>query len=332
MPETEPSELPAEDREIKVMPPKRNPSRLASRESVKPELLLPAPAQPPLELPAIFRSMNLSRDESPAPPPPPLKDHPPKTPPNISRWQAPSSWDIPHGKNVATEISPITSSPGSSPETASHRKSHTEMMSHFQRFVRRMEGAGPRIIMERLKEEWDEPSDRSMSDELQLEKHLWALTALQLRALDRFARPSQSIAPSGPLPPFSLNRRRKILELDGNVGMFLYQLTTYYSMHALIFQQVRFTNSRQSTQIQKLHTSRAHHKVAVYRYLHKRLNTQLSQQVQQTALSAFQLAPHQDSSLFLMPTPPCTTFDLPGWRLFSRPPSFPLSSQSAIAY
>lgn len=234
------------------MPPKRNPSRLASRESVKPELLLPSPVQPPLELPAIFRSMNVARDESPAPPPPPppLKDRPPKTPPNTSRWQAPSSWDIPHAKSGVQGASPTMSSPSSSPDKSEYRKSEAEMMSHFQRFVRRMEGAGPRIILERLKEEWDEPSDRSMSDELQLEKHLWALTALQLRALDRFARPSQSIAPSGPLPPFSLNRRRKILELDGNVGRFM---ILRYGPGQTNTRQARFINSLLSIPTPKSH-------------------------------------------------------------------------------
>jgi hypothetical protein len=168
--------------------------------------------------------MTLGRGEDSVPPPPPLKDYPPKTPPNISRWQPPSSWDISSGAKNGVQViaSPTNSSPGSSPGKVDHRRSAVDMMTHFQRFVRRMEGAGPRIILERLKEEWDEPVDRSMSDELQLEKHLWALTALQLRALDRFARPSQSPVPSGPLPPLSLNRRRKILELDGSIGMSFY--------------------------------------------------------------------------------------------------------------
>jgi hypothetical protein len=83
-----------------------------------------------------------------------------------------------------------------------------------------MESAGPRIILERLKEEWDEPADLAMSQELHLEKHLWALTALHIRALDRFMQPSESPAPTGALPPLSLNKRRKILELDGHLGMY----------------------------------------------------------------------------------------------------------------
>jgi hypothetical protein len=217
LPQSEPTELPAEGREIKPIPPRRNPSRLNSREgSMKRDFSLKSPVQPPpQELPSIFRSMAITCDEEVPPPPP--KD-PPKTPPNISRWQPPSSWEIPGSQKELVLGSPSDSSPDGSPDKVDHRRSRADMMTHFQRFVRRMEGAGPRIILERLKEEWDEPVDRAMSDELQLEKHLWALTALQLRALDRFARFSQASAPSGPLPPLSSSRRRKILELDGSIG------------------------------------------------------------------------------------------------------------------
>jgi hypothetical protein len=180
----------------------------------------PLQPQSARELPAIFHSMTLEQEDEVVPPPPP-KDSP-RTPPNNSRWQAPRNWDIPGSKKGLVLGSPTNSSADASPDKIDHQRSHADMMSHFQRFVRRMEGAGPRIILERLKEEWDEPVDRAMSDELQLEKHLWALTALQLRAMDRFARPSQSTAPSGPLPPICLNRRRKILELDGSIGMSYY--------------------------------------------------------------------------------------------------------------
>jgi hypothetical protein len=236
LPQSEPSELPTEGREIKISPPKRNPSRLTtSREgSVKRGLShssSPLQPQSTRELPAIFRSMTLDQEDDAVPPPPP-KDSP-VTPPNTSRWQAPNNWDIPGSKQELVLASPTNSSADASPDKLDHRRSHADMMSHFQRFVRRMEGAGPRIILERLKEEWDEPVDRGMSDELQLEKHLWALTALQLRAMDRFARPNQATAPSGPLPPICLNRRRKILELDGSIGMLCHrsllqvQLTLY---------------------------------------------------------------------------------------------------------
>lgn len=86
-----------------------------------------------------------------------------------------------------------------------------------------MEGAGPKIILDRLREEWsDSTLDEVLKEELALEKHLWALTALQLRAIvDQFMKPGLSLGlTAGALMPPNLEdgRRRKILELDGAIG------------------------------------------------------------------------------------------------------------------
>ncbi|KAF1968660.1 hypothetical protein BU23DRAFT_260424 [Bimuria novae-zelandiae CBS 107.79] len=48
-------------------------------------------------------------------------------------------------------------------------------LTRFQRFIRRMENAGPKVILDRLKEEWDDPSDEETNEELHLEKRLWVL-------------------------------------------------------------------------------------------------------------------------------------------------------------
>jgi len=42
-----------------------------------------------------------------------------------------------------------------------------------------MDAASPRIILERLKEEWMEIADASVYRELELEKQLWMLSALR---------------------------------------------------------------------------------------------------------------------------------------------------------
>lgn len=216
-----PSELDAQDdnhQTTAITPPEKNPLRYgnANGNFGNDHFLLPTPpSEPMLELPSLFGGMSVraSGDFGPPPPPPPKKDSSRNTTPlnSFSRWQAPPSWDI-----VASSKSPSTANQSSNTSTGEDRRPNDA--SHFQRFVRRMEGAGPRIILERLKEEWDEPADLAMSQELHLEKHLWALTALHIRALDRFARPSDSPAPVGALPPTSVNKRRKILELDGNLG------------------------------------------------------------------------------------------------------------------
>jgi hypothetical protein len=278
----EPSELPAEEREVKLSPPKRNPSRLNSRDgSVQRETSCPSSVQPVQTLPPIFQAMTITTHDDQNPPPPPPKEGP-TTPISrkASRWQPPTSWDIPSSKKELVVSSPTNSSPDASPDKIDHQRSDADMMTHFQRFVRRMEGAGPRIILERLKEEWDEPTDRAMSDELQLEKHLWALTALQMRALDRFARPSQSSAPSGPLPPIALNRRRKILELDGSIGEFDIDSVI---IHFLTARQARSTNFQLFTQTPKLHTSQSIPKPAAYLYPHKQLDMPSPSEVQRTA-------------------------------------------------
>lgn len=179
------------------------------------------PTEPILELPSLFSGISVrdSGDFGP-PPPPPKKDSLRDTTPlnSFSRWQAPGSWDIIHGSKVPSTTTRTASDSRDTSNTSTGEDRRPNDAGHFQRFVRRMEGAGPRIILERLKEEWDEPADLAMSQELHLEKHLWALTALHIRALDGFVRPSDSPAPSAPLPPLCLNKRRKILELDGNLG------------------------------------------------------------------------------------------------------------------
>lgn len=42
-----------------------------------------------------------------------------------------------------------------------------------------MQAASPKIVLERLKEEWVEVADASVYRELELEKQLWMLTALR---------------------------------------------------------------------------------------------------------------------------------------------------------
>ena len=49
----------------------------------------------------------------------------------------------------------------------------------LRRSIRRMEAASPKIVLERLKEEWVEVADASVYRELELEKQLWMLSALR---------------------------------------------------------------------------------------------------------------------------------------------------------
>jgi hypothetical protein len=69
-----------------------------------------------------------------------------------------------------------------------------------------MESAGPKIILDRLKEEWHSPVDEEAEEEMILEKELWILTAFQLQNLGRYSR-------------FPLTNTGKILELYGSLCM-----------------------------------------------------------------------------------------------------------------
>ncbi|KAF2686530.1 hypothetical protein K458DRAFT_362655 [Lentithecium fluviatile CBS 122367] len=92
-------------------------------------------------------------------------------------------------------------------------------MTRFQRFIRRMESAGPRVILDRLKEEWHDPIDEEANEELLLEKQLWVLTAFQL----------QNLGGSRTTPKPQCNTG-KILELYGNLAE-VFQLSAMHSRH-----------------------------------------------------------------------------------------------------
>jgi hypothetical protein len=126
-------------------------------------------------------------------------------------WKAPSEWDV---------NSPTLAEHRLSSVTALSVESTSDDLTHFQRFIRRMENAGPRIILDRLREEWHNV-DEEADDELQLEKQLWVLTALQLQPLDKDSgstpeTPAQLLR----LPPTNqpLGQKRRMLELYGNIG------------------------------------------------------------------------------------------------------------------
>lgn len=125
---------------------------------------------------------------------------------NVVAWRPPSEWDIvlPNSHEFSDEKGP-SSIPVDDDFITTHNS--TMELTRFQRFIRRMESAGPKIILDRLKEEWHSPVDEEASEELVLEKQLWVLTAFQLQNLGRYSR-------------FPLSNTGKILELYGNLGEY----------------------------------------------------------------------------------------------------------------
>jgi hypothetical protein len=78
-----------------------------------------------------------------------------------------------------------------------------------------MEAASPKIILERLKEEWVEVADASVYRELELEKQLWMLSAL--RGLKKSGMTQET-----KVPPSGIT---KILSLYENHGKLFPALT-----------------------------------------------------------------------------------------------------------
>ncbi|KAF2866731.1 hypothetical protein BDV95DRAFT_504302 [Massariosphaeria phaeospora] len=132
---------------------------------------------------------------------------------HLVAWRPPSDWNIVLDSE-SSEQKKLQLNPEDEIAVA---HSSTLELTRFQRFIRRMENAGPRIILDRLKEEWHEPADEEADEELMLEKQLWVLTAFQLQNL------------SGPRVIFPRPKCNtgKILELYGNLSE-VYQLSAMH--------------------------------------------------------------------------------------------------------
>jgi hypothetical protein len=74
----------------------------------------------------------------------------------MSQWECLSARRAPGELHVAAK--PVTK--------VAIAHSSTLELTRFQRFIRRMESAGPRIVLDRLKEEWDEPPDTTIDEEV----------------------------------------------------------------------------------------------------------------------------------------------------------------------
>ena len=213
--------LPLPSHEVEPLPPSKSPLGQTREEEESEYDLCLSPTQPD-DRQVILQTVTVSvseesvydfedQPESPVPPPPP-----PKSPVQSPPWQAPSNWDCMPRKETQCDYpsSPSDSAPADPEQQGDIGAGST----HFQRLVKRLECAGPKTLLNRLQEEWEDCIDETALEELSLEKHLSTLTALQMKAFDSFAKPDLCEVPVKPLPPLSLKKRRKILEIDGNIG------------------------------------------------------------------------------------------------------------------
>ena len=202
-----------------VPPPPRNPAR-------RNEQVYRLPPTPRLleGFPSVLKSVTISVDASPTS----------QESQNRPIWEAPNAWGFVTKKESNRTSSLYDNSPGSptsfstqvreipqireEPPLSASTSASSTSPQHFSRLVKRMDNASPKVILDRLSEDWGDVGDPLLREELELEKHLWALTAVENETLDRYAKPGQSAKVTAPLPPIILNKRRKILELDGHMG------------------------------------------------------------------------------------------------------------------
>jgi hypothetical protein len=133
--------------------------------------------------------------------------------PPLSQWESLSPRGVPRKMHLAPQ-------PFVSKVAVAH--SSTLELSRFQRFIRRMENAGPKTVLDRLTEEWQETPDEEANEEvsldstkgrhllntvqLALEKQLWLLTGLQMQTKNHACATPQPSCDTG-----------RVLELYGNL-------------------------------------------------------------------------------------------------------------------
>ncbi|KAK8154647.1 hypothetical protein IWX90DRAFT_61922 [Phyllosticta citrichinensis] len=147
-------------------------------------------------------------------------------------WQAPSDWDIAsnksHGSRVSSDATPTF-------DDMFVCEPDAKTLSDFQRFIRRMEKAGPEIILSHLNrdvapEDFDHPEREG---EIEVERHLWALTALQLQNMENSLVPNQGVGPLMGLPTL-FRQPKRALELYSNLAE-VYQLSAVYPKSQISF-------------------------------------------------------------------------------------------------
>jgi hypothetical protein len=95
-------------------------------------------------------------------------------------WKPPDDWECPSDEHDIANQFPVQTPNRLASRVQSSRSSRstTPRLTQMQRHIKRMEAATPKIMLERLKEEWTDIADASVYKELEFEKQLWMLTGL----------------------------------------------------------------------------------------------------------------------------------------------------------
>ncbi|PMD34380.1 hypothetical protein L207DRAFT_437301 [Hyaloscypha variabilis F] len=149
-------------------------------------------------------------------------------------WKPPEIWECPEDEDMLPKVTipkllepPLRQVREKRRDPSRQRAAPVELQL-LRRNIRRMEAASPKIILERLKEEWVEVADASVYRELELEKQLWMLSALRgLKQKSATIPELETVVPSSGIT--------KILSLYENQAScsILSALTTAKEVHHL---------------------------------------------------------------------------------------------------
>jgi hypothetical protein len=133
-------------------------------------------------------------------------------------WKAPENWEC-----TSLPVPPPNSSarPPWAPNSDENSLSGSNVFQLHKSLLRRMRTASPKIMLERLTEEWTDPTDATINEELQFEKQLWMRTALHACFQMSMAEKDSSGHRSAPKPEPAIPEAVKILSLYEDHGMFM---------------------------------------------------------------------------------------------------------------
>jgi hypothetical protein len=121
--------------------------------------------------------------------------------------------------DVSSPFRPASSN-SERPSSARGENSKTESSTspgHILRLICRMKAATPKVVADRLREQWQESADSMIQEELELEKTLWAVVASESPLLDAFSKNGRTFQFPNQQQPHVLHNKN-ILNIDGSIG------------------------------------------------------------------------------------------------------------------
>jgi len=150
-----------------------------------------------------------------------------------NRWKPPENWECP---SMLTPPPKSSARPAWRPDTAESSLPGSDLFQ-VQKSLRRMRTATPKIMLERLTEEWTADADPSINEELEFESNLWMRTALHAcvqSSMSEVGSGSHSRSPkAGSISPKVV----KILSLYEDHGMSISRGHNLSNLIALVYQR-----------------------------------------------------------------------------------------------